>query len=89
MPGKGRYATKPKIVEEVAIATVEAITHSSNDIGNGNSVAQALNIPWTTVHVILHKILKLYPYKMHFMQQLKLQDHCAHLKIALSFLVRK
>lgn len=87
-PGRGRRAIAPAIVEEIAIATAEASVRSSNASVSGRSIARALDIPWTTVRMILRKILKLYPYKMHFVQQLKPQDHSARLDFALHFLAR-
>lgn len=87
-PGRGRRATQPATVDEVAIATAAAAASSSNATVSGRSIARTLNIPWATVRMILRKILKLYPYKMHFVQQLKPHDHSARLDFALSFLAR-
>ena len=85
-PGTGRPAAAT--VEEVAIATAEATTCSSNTIVSGRSIVRALDIPCPTVRMILRKILKLYPYKLHFVQPLKPQEHSARLHFALNFLVR-
>ena len=86
--GREWRATAPAIVEEVTIATVEGTTRTSNATVSGRSIAQALDILWATVRMILYKILKLYAYKLHFVQKLKPQDHSARLDFAMKFLAR-
>ena len=58
VPGRRRRTIAPVIVEEVEIATAEANTRSSNAIICGRSIAWTLDIPWATMRMILHKILK-------------------------------
>ena len=48
------------ITKEVAVATL----CSSSATLNGHLKAWAMDITWTTVSMILRKIMKLYPYKI-------------------------
>lgn len=43
--GRGQRAIEPAVVEEVALATVEASVNSSKAIVSGLSIVRAMNIP--------------------------------------------
>ncbi|KAF8795591.1 hypothetical protein HNY73_000079 [Argiope bruennichi] len=75
--GRGRCATDPATV---TIATAEASENSSSAIVCGSSIARALDIPWATVRMTLHKIPKLYPLKIYFVRPLT----CHYLHVSIS-----
>ncbi|GFX69998.1 uncharacterized protein TNCV_340251 [Trichonephila clavipes] len=67
---------------------VERASSSIYSSESGQSVSRGIEIPWSTVPINLHYILKWYPYKSRVMQTLKPQDKKTRLEFPCQYLAK-
>lgn len=86
-PGRGRKPIDVTAVEGVATALEEG---SSSGVGScsARGIARTLGMSVSTVHKVLRKIMRCYPYKITHVQELLAADLPKREKFALQFLAR-
>lgn len=86
-PGRGRKCVAAQVVDDVATQVEE---DRSQTIGSTSvrRIAASVDQPRSTVHKILQKVLRYYPYKLSLLQQLLPADLDSRQTFALRFLAR-
>ena len=72
-PGRGRMATEETLEtqETVALSVQESIAENTQGSCSVNAVARRLDLPSSTVHTIVRKMRRYYPYTIKCFQELK------------------
>ncbi|GFS78231.1 uncharacterized protein TNCV_3171951 [Trichonephila clavipes] len=71
---RGRHPINPDRVQQFDDAIAATSTSSGASMlqqVRARSVAQTLSLPWSTVHKVLHHILRRFPHKIKMLQELK------------------
>ncbi|GFV63954.1 uncharacterized protein TNCV_993891 [Trichonephila clavipes] len=85
---EGKKPVSAEAIEKVALQVEE--DESSNVLASTSvrRVAEALDLPRSTVQKIMRNILRYYPYKLHFVQELLPHDFETRHLFSLQFLAR-
>ena len=86
--GRRRKRISNKTVEQVAFAVVKGEFCSQYSASSARDASHDLFVLWSTARKILRSILKLYPYKISFVQHLNPVDPGKSLNFAIILLVR-
>ena len=70
MLGRLKKQISNETVEEVAFAMVERESDSQYSSSNAQAISHDLSLPWSVARKILRSVLKWYPYKINFVQEL-------------------
>ncbi|GFV32773.1 uncharacterized protein TNCV_3312541 [Trichonephila clavipes] len=87
-PGRGRKSTRSDVVEDVATAIVDQSMDNVIGCSSARAVSRHLGVPYSTVWIVLRKVMHFFPYKIRHNQQLMANDREKRLTFALTFLAR-
>jgi hypothetical protein len=86
--GRGRKSVSAEVVENVALRVEEDKASNEQASTSVRRVAEALDLPRSTVHTVMRNILRYYPYKLQFVQKLLTHDFETRQRFSLQFLAR-
>ncbi|GFV60772.1 uncharacterized protein TNCV_1780761 [Trichonephila clavipes] len=86
--GRGRKSVSAEAIEKVALQVEEDKASNVQASTSARRVAEALDLPRSTVQKIMRNILRYYPYKLQLVQELLPHDFETRHLFSLQFLAR-